>query len=175
MQQIFCQRKVRLRAVYIHAAVVIIVIICVVSVNGQHRKESYELKTLPQHIVKIKIVSLRIIRSKSKYASRHGIHYIRAGSFHYHLSGEILRKSHALIQDIFKFGKLLLSRQLAEQQKIRSLFEDISVSHTSLYKFRNIISPVQEFSVTRHLFAVYRLKSHYMRYVSKPGQNPVTI
>ena len=63
---------------YIHAAVVIIMVICVVSVNGQHRESPDELKTLPQHIVKIKIVPLRIIRSKSKYASRHGIHYIRS-------------------------------------------------------------------------------------------------
>ena len=72
-QNIFCRGEVRVRAVDVHAVVVLIVVVGVVAVHGQHGELGNEAHALADGIGQI-AVDLVIVAGQGEDAAGHGVH-----------------------------------------------------------------------------------------------------
>ena len=91
-QEIFSGGKWRIRAVNVHASIFVIMVVCVISIYRQHRKNADQHHTLAQYIVQLKNRSILIIRCKRQHTFRHGIHDVGTRRFHDNVTHKIRRK-----------------------------------------------------------------------------------
>ena len=143
-QDILCGRKIRIRTVDIQAVAVVIMAVCLITINGKQRKQTDQLQTLTQHIRKRSIVCAVVIRIQCQYASCQCVHHIAAGCLHNNIAYKAGRKITVFGQEIRKIRKLLHIRQLIKEQKISDLFkaETIFVIE-ALHKVAYIVTAVK--------------------------------
>ena len=92
MKNILRCGKILARRMDIKAVPVMIVTVCLISVNGKKRKQRDELQTLTQYVFYRSIISSVIIRIKGQHASGKSIHHIFARSFHDYIPDKRSRK-----------------------------------------------------------------------------------
>ena len=107
----------------IHTGVVFIMIVSVIRIHRQHRKQADELNTLTENIAQSAACHLFVIRGQRQDTLGHHIHDIRTDRFHDDIPSKIHRKNAALPDDFLELRELLLFRQLTEKQQIRYLFK----------------------------------------------------
>ena len=164
-QYVFRCGKLFVRTVDIHTVLTVIVVIGLISVNGQHRECAYKSQGLSKNIFNGLVAYVFIISRKSKYTLSHWVHDIFAGRLHYYVSHKVCREGPACSQDTLKFGKLAFIRKFTEYKQICSLFKAISLMIKALYQVNNIISSIPKASVARYLFTVFLFKRFNSGYI----------
>ena len=160
---------------YIHALVVLVMIICMVSVHRQHGEHPYQTHTLPQHIFHRSIVTVPVIGSQGQHTPGKGIHDIAVGRFHNDIPGKIGGQSPAVRKNIPEFLQLLLVRQPAKKQQIRDFFKPRPFSIKALHQFNTVIPPIPQPALTGRLHPVHHFKGLNSGHVGKSCYHAVPV
>ena len=143
-EQILCSREIFVRAVYVHAAVPLIMVIGMVAVHSQHGHYADEHHALSEYIGNRNIPGLLVIGSQGENTLAQGYHHIFCGCFHYYVTDKICGKCTAECQAFFKFCKLICIRKFSEQKQVCNFFKTISVfSHYTANQIIDIITSVK--------------------------------
>ena len=159
----------------VHAPIVLIVVIGVISIYRQHRKHAYQRNALPEHVFDGCIGTVPIIRRQCQHASGQRIHDIVAGRLHNHIPCEIGGKSPIVCKDLPKRLQLFRIGQLSEQKQVSHLLESDALPMESLHQLNTVVSPIPKFAVAGRFHAVHHLKCLNFGHIGKPRHNAVAV
>ena len=160
---------------YVHALIILIMIVGMVSIYRQHREHADQPKALPQHILDGGIVAVLVIGSQGQDAPGQRIHDVAAGRLHDDVPGEIGGQRPTGHQDVPEFLQLLLARQLAEQQQIADFLEAEPAAPKAFHQLDAVIAAVPEPAFTGRLHPIYHSKGLNARYISQSGHHAISI
>lgn len=170
LQEILRRGQRRIRAVDIHASVILIMVIRMIAVYREQRELRDELDRLAYIVLQRIGRCPFIIGSKRQDAPCHGVHDVLCGRLHDHISCKILRQFPRLPQDPREFLCFLFIRIFAKQEQIRDLFKAELSAFYRTDQCMDIISPIPQFSVAGFFLSILFLKGNDLGDPGQPGQ-----
>ena len=155
IKDVFCCGAVRVGAVDVHAPPQIVVIVGMITVNGQHREDADEAHGLAEHIFHRVIGNPVVVGGQRQHAFRHGVHDILARRFHDDVPGEVLRKSPKLVKLFAEGIEFLPVRKLSHEKKVGHLLK--APVSDAIYQIIDLIAPEPELSVAGNGLSVHHL------------------
>ena len=89
-------------------AALLVVIVRMIGVSGEHGKDADEFETLAQRISDARIQCVVVIVGIGKDTAHHRFHDVAGRSLHNYISGEVRGISSRFAQNFFEFGKLII-------------------------------------------------------------------
>ena len=175
LQQVLGGGKFRLRPVDIHAAVVHIVVVGVVTVHRQHGEHADEFDALLQLGLQIVLPDGVIVAGQRQHAAGQRVHQVLAGGLHDDVPGEVGGQVPAFFQRSAEGAQLLLGGQLSQQQQIRRLLVGEPLAPQPPDEVVHIVPPVPQLAGAGDLLAVPLLKGVDAGDVGQPRQNALAI
>ena len=106
---------------YIETVAVMIVIIGLITINGEQGKQADKFKTLTQDVWDGSIIREIVIGIERQHAARKRIHHITAWRFHDNISDKMCRQGTVIGKHCFKCSQFLFIWQFIKEQKISNL------------------------------------------------------
>ena len=157
----------------IHALIVIIVVIRMITVYREHRILRNQLDAL---LLQLGVCGRLVIRSERKHTSGNRVHDVFTGCFHDDISSKVCRQTSALVEDVLEFVQLALCRLLTEKQKIRSFFKSEFILTQFLDESLDVVSAIPQFTRAGYLLSIGSgSKGNDLRYSRKACQNALTV
>ena len=163
------------RAVDIHAAVALIVVIGVVAVDRQHREDAGQLDALAQHVGDAQVRDPGVIGRQRQHAAGHGVHHVMAGSLHDDVPGEVGGHRAAFSHHGTELFQLRGGGQLAEQQQIARFLKGEPAAAAAVDELLHIEAAVVQPPVAGALVPVHRLEGHDVGNVGQPRQHALAV
>ena len=174
-QQVLRRGQLPGGTVYVHAVVVLIVVIGMIPVHGQHGEHADQAEALPEHVLDGGIIAFLVIGCQCQHAPGQGVHDVAAGRFHDHVPGEIRGQRPAGDKNLPEILQLLLVRQLAEQQQIADFFKAEAPPLEALHQLDTVIAPIPQLTFAGCLHPIYHLKGLNARYIRKSRHHTVSV
>ena len=174
-QNIFCSGQLRIRITDDEALVIVVMLVRMICINRCQRHRRNQSQRLTQYILNGNIIRILIIRIQGQYASLQRIHDVQTRCLHDDITHKFARKLPVLVQQINKFPQLLLVRQRTEQKEVRNFLEVEPSLLKALFQIHDIVALIVQFTFTRHLLALYGLKTGNIRNLSQTGQDSFSI
>ena len=174
-QKIFRCGKGGVRPVNDHAVHIFIVVVGMVSVNGQQREFGDQLDALPEGIADAGVDGALVVGRQRQNAPGHGVHDVLAGGFHDDVPGEVGGERPALTQQPPEFFRGGAVRHLSHEQKIGDLFVAKLRFPKAADQVFHPVAPVPELAVAGNLFAVHNFGGRDLGNVRQSGENAVAV
>ena len=174
-QKVFRCGKGRVRPVNDHAVHIFIVIVGVVSVNGQQRELGNQLDALPEGIADAGVDGAFVIGRQGENAPGHGVHDVLAGGFHDDVPGEVGGKGSALAQQCPEFLRGGAVRQLPHKQKVGDFLVAKLRFPEGADQVFHPVAPVPELTVAGKFFSVHDFGGRDLGNVRQPGEYAVAV
>ena len=150
MKNVLRSGKIGVRSVDKQAFAIMIVTVCLVSVNRQKREQADQLQALTEHIGQRNIICPVIIGIQGQHASGKRIHHIAAWSFHNNVPYKACRESAVVRKQGPEVCKLLFVRQFVKKQKICNLFKAKTVIRCkTINQILHVVSTVKKLTMSR--------------------------
>ena len=175
LQQVFCRRKLRPRAVDVHAAVIQVVIIGMVAIHRQHGEDTDQLDALLHLGLQAVIPHRIIIRSQSQHAAGQAVHQILAGGFHDNVPHKVAGQGTAFGQAVGKFMQLLFIGQIAKQQQVGNFLKAIALAAQTTDQVIHVIPAVPQLAIAGGFNAVTHFKRINAGNIGNPGQHTIAV
>ena len=175
LQQVFCRRKLRPRAVDVHAAVIQVVIIGMVAIHRQHGEDADQLDALLHLGLQAVIPHRIIIRSQGQHAAGQAVHQILAGGFHDNVPHKVAGQGAAFGQAVGKFMQLLFIGQIAKQQQVGNFLKAIALAAQTTDQVIHVIPAVPQLAIAGGFNAVTHFKRINAGNIGNPGQHTVAV
>ena len=175
-QKVGRSRQTVRRVVNVHAAAALVVIVGVIGIHRQHRKDRNQHQALPQHVGQADIIRVAVVGCQREHTARQAVHHVAGRCFHDDIAGEIGRQRAALCQQRLEVAQPLCIRQLAEQEQVRSFLVALAaVPNKALHQILNANAAIVQLALTGHDFAAYLLARDNVRNVGQTGQYALSI
>ena len=175
LQQVFCRRKLRPRAVDVHAAVIQVVIIGMVAIHRQHGEDTDQLDALLHLGLQAVIPHRIIIRSQGQHAAGQAVHQILAGGFHDNVPHKVAGQGTAFGQAVGKFMQLLFIGQITKQQQVGNFLKAIALAAQTTDQVIHVIPAVPQLAIAGGFNAVTHFKRINAGNIGNPGQHTVAV
>ena len=175
-QEVGRSRQTVRRVVNVHAAAALVVIVCVIGIHSQHRKDRNQHQALPQHVRQADIIRVAVVGCQREHTARQAVHHVMRRRLHDNIAREIGRQRASLCQQSLEIAQTLGIRQLTEQQQIGNLLIPLAaVADKALHQILNANAAVVQLTLTGHDFAACLLAGDNVRNVGQTGQYALSI
>ena len=175
-QKVGRSRQTVRRVVNVHAAAALVVIVGVIGIHRQHRKDRNQHQALPQHVGQADIIRIAVVGCQREHTARQAVHHVAGRCFHDDIAGEIGRQRAALCQQRLEVAQPLCIRQLAEQEQVRSFLVALAaVPNKALHQILNADAAVVQLALTGHHFPVPLFARDDVRNVGQARQHALSV
>ena len=154
LQQVFGGGKFRPRAVDVHAAVALIVVVGVVAVDRQHREHADQLDALFQLGLQVGLADVVVIAGQRQHAARQRVHQVVAGRFHDNVAHKVGGQVAALHQAVLEGLKLVFIGQVAQQKQVGRFLKGVAFAAQAADQVVHIVAAVPQLAVAGDFLAV---------------------
>ena len=155
---------------------VMIMAVCLVSIDGQQREQADQLQALAKHVWQGNVVRPVIIGIQGENAPGKRVHHIAAGRFHDDVPDKAGGKSAVSGQHGAERRKLGLGRQLGKKKEIGDLLKAKAVIlGKTLHQVFHVVTPVKQTPVSRDGHAVHDLGGADVGNIGQSGENALSV
>ena len=157
-------------------AVALFIVIGLIAVNAEHRKQGDELDALAHDVGQGDIVRLVVIGGQVEHAAGQGVHDIAAGGLQNDIPHKIVGQGAVVGQLLLEVLQLLCVGQSPQQEQIgRLLKAKAALLQGPLHQALHVDAPIVELTVAGDLLAVHHLFGDDVGDLRQAGQNPLAV
>ena len=175
LEQVLGGGKLGPRPVNVHAAVALIVMVGMVSVDRQHGENTDQLDALLQLGLQIALADIVVIAGQGQHTAGQGIHQILAGRLHDDIPHKVGGQVPAFGQTILEGFQLGFVGQIPQQQQIGRLLEGIALAPQSPDQVIDVVAAIPQLAVAGYLLAVALLEGINAGNVGDARQHPLAV
>ena len=158
------------------AVVCVVVTVCPVGIDGEHRELCNELNTLAQHVGNVHVVRVGIIAVEIQNAARQHVHHVFRRRLHDYVAYKVARQHAEFRKHFTKVFKFRSVRQFSEQQKINRLFKTEPVlCYAVFYEVLYVVALVAQNSGDLRPLSVFFLPRSDFGNFGEPAQNALAV
>ena len=158
LEQVLGSGKLGPRPVNVHAAVALVIMVGMVSVDRQHGENTDQLDALLQLGLQIALADIVVIAGQGQHTAGQGIHKILAGRLHDDIPYKVGGQIPALGQTILEGFQLGFVGQIPQQQQIGRLLEGIALAPQPPDQVIDVVAAIPQLAVAGDLLAVALLE-----------------
>ena len=157
LQKTFRCRNARLRQMDKQALSQMVMLIRLISINGQQRKYGNQLKTLTQNVGNRNIIGIFVVGIERQNAAGENVHHIFSRSLENHIPYERSGQAAVIGKRLAKPRQLLRIGELGKEQEIHRLLEPQSaVFQKTLHQISDVDPTVKQFTLAGNVRPVGR-------------------
>ena len=162
--------------VYVQALSVMVVTVCLIAVDRQHREKGDQLQTLSEYVRQGRVVRPVVVGVEREHASGKRVHHVVAGRFHDDIAYKAGGKRTVTGQQTGKLCQFVPVRQLIEQKQISHFLKAEAVlACKTIDQILNVVAAVEETAVCRDLYTVHDLTGAHVGDIGQAGKDALTV
>ena len=158
LQQVFRRGKARVRAVDVHAAAALIIIVGVVAVDRQHREYADELDALLKLGLQVGLADVIVIAGQRQHTAGQRVHQVMAGGLHNDIAHKVRGQGTAFGQAAVEAFQLRGIGQVAQQKQVGRPLEGVALAAQAADQVVDIVATIPKLALAGNLLAVPLLK-----------------